>query len=292
MTGRAKGGKLLVMNTDLLHPISEEAIRQYAADGAVCVRGQFDGDWIELMREACVRTMSDPAAKPRAVEVDDEADPGFFFMSAHMSRKDPDFRRYVMDSPAGEIAGRVMGLDEVRFFYDQLFIKEPGTQAPTPWHNDLPFWNFAGENIASVWLALSPVDTAGSGLVYVAGSHRWNKLYRAITPDYNETFMDDELELCPEFHEEFDNPGYRFLSWDLEPGDVIVHHPMVVHGSGRNESDSLRRIGLSCRYFGGDAVWTERKTGFRVPGANRSPKIAFDQPPRDDEIFPVAWSAR
>ena len=275
------------MNTELRHPIDEETIRQYQTDGAVCVRGQFDEGWIALMREACVRTMTNPDAKMR--EVDDETDPGYFFMSAHMSRQDPDFWRYVMESPAGEIAARLMRLDEVRFFYDQLFIKEPGTRAPTPWHNDLPFWNFAGENIASVWLALTPVDAARSGVVYVAGSHRWNTLYRAITPDYDAAFMDDDLELCPAFHEQFDNPDYRFLSWDLEPGDVIVHHPMVVHGSGKNESETLRRIGLSCRYFGGDAVWAERKTGFRVPGANRSPKVVVGRPPEDDDIFPVAW---
>ncbi len=140
-----------------------------------------------------------------------------------------------------------------------------------------------------MWLALTPVSAATCGVVYVAGSHHWNKLYRAITPDYDESFMDESLELCPAFHEAFDNPAYRFLSWDLEPGDVIVHHPMVVHGSGRNESTTRRRVALSCRYFGGDALWSERKTGFRVPGASRSPDIVFGSPPHDDKVFPVAW---
>ena len=275
------------MNREPLHAIDEAAIAAYEADGAVCIRGQFDPDWVRFMHAASVRMMTDPDVKMR--EVDDADDPGYYFVSAHMSRHDADFRRFLLESPAAEIAARVMRLPEVRFFYDQLFIKDPGTRAPTPWHNDLPFWNLAGENIASVWLALTPVSATTSGLVYVAGSHRWNKLYRAITPDHDEAFMDETLELCPRFHDEFDNPDYRFLSWDLEPGDVIVHHPLAVHGSGANESSTLRRVGLSCRYFGGDAVWAERKTGFRVPGASRSPEIVFGRAPSDDTVFPVAW---
>ena len=43
-----------------------------------------------------------------------------------------------------------MRLDEVRFFHDQLFIKKPGTLAPTQWHNDQPFWPFNGNQFASI----------------------------------------------------------------------------------------------------------------------------------------------
>ena len=82
----------------------------------------------------------------------------------------------VAGSPAAEIAARLMGVPDVRYFYDQLFIKEPGTQAPTDWHHGLPFWPFKGNHIASVWIALTPVNQENSGLVYVAGSHNWGTL--------------------------------------------------------------------------------------------------------------------
>ena len=113
---------------------------------------------------------------------------------------------------------------------------------------------------------------------------------RAITPDEDPAFMDENLDMCPEFHLEFDNPDYRFLSWDMEPGDVIVHHPQAVHGSGKNSSSSLRRVALSIRYYGGDAVWFERKTGFTVPGAIESGAVPGVMPV-DDTVFPVVWSA-
>ena len=114
---------------------------------------------------------------------------------------------------------------------------------------------------------------------------------RAITPDEDPAFMDENLDMCPEFHLEFDNPDYRFLSWDMEPGDVIVHHPLAVHGSGKNNSASLRRVAVSTRYYGGDAVWFNRKTGFAIPGALESGEMEPGVMPVNDEVFPIAWSA-
>ena len=41
-------------------------------------------------------------------------------------------------------------------------------------------------------------------------------------------FMSEEAktyEECPMFHKEFNNPKYKFLSWEMEVGDALVHHP-------------------------------------------------------------------
>jgi ectoine hydroxylase-related dioxygenase (phytanoyl-CoA dioxygenase family) len=277
------------MNRDILHPITEEQVRQYEEDGAICIRGQFDAEWCAHMLEVSVDNMQNRAGRQR--EVDNPDDPGYFYVSSFMSRDNKEFEDYILNSPAAEIAARLMRQDEVRFFYDQLFIKEPGTLAPTQWHNDIPFWPVDGNHIGSVWMALTPVTTETSGLVYVKGSHKWNKLFKAITPDEDPAFMDDTLERCPDFHKEFDNPEYEFLSWDMEPGDVIVHHPLAVHGTGKNASNTQRRVALSCRFYGGDTVWhSERVTGFKVPGAEES-GVTSGVMPTDDTVFPVCWKA-
>ena len=221
------------MNRGLRRPIAEEEIRSYDEDGAVCVRGQFDRGWIDRMLDAVEANLEDPAGTVLA-SGDDE--PGRTIANSHMARGNPAFMDFVKNSPAREIAARLMGLDEVRYFYDQLFIKEPGTRLATAWHHDLPFWPLAGNHVASVWLALTPVTRETSGLVYVAGSHRWDAMYRPVPAVPREGFAlaeADALPDCPPFHKEFGNPAYRFLSWDMEAGDCIVHHPMAGARRGR-----------------------------------------------------------
>jgi ectoine hydroxylase-related dioxygenase (phytanoyl-CoA dioxygenase family) len=184
-----------------------------------------------------------------------------------------------------------MRLDEVRFFYDQLFIKEPGTQAPTAWHHDLPFWPLDGTQVASVWLALTPVTRESSGLVYVAGSHKWGKLYRPMPAVPREGFAlpeADAYEECPQFHKQFGNPDLRFLAWDMAPGDCLVHHPLTVHGAGANASNEQRRLALSCRFFGGDITWHGPRTQFAVPGTTPD-TFEVGRFPADDTVFPVVW---
>lgn len=273
------------MNDDLLSPITDEQRADYERDGVVCIRNQFDGEWIDRMRIACERDMA--ASEGRVTEVANEDGDATFYSKVFMWRDDDDFRDYVFNSPAARIAAELMGVDAVRFYYDQLFIKTPGASAPTPWHHDLPYWPFRGNHIASVWLALTPVTQESSGVVYLAGSHKWGKFYRATTIDEDPRLTDPDLEVCPDFHREFDNPDYTFLCWDMEPGDVLVHHPLTVHGSGANRSSTRGRIGLSVRYMGGDAVWDPRQYVMIVEVSEHLEAGKF---PADDTVFPPAWS--
>ena len=278
------------MNNVLSHDITEEQIRKYEEDGAICIRGQLSKKLIGRMLAAGIGHIDNPSGR-RGI-VDDEDDPGRFVTGSHMSRYNEEFLEFALNSPAAQIAAKLMRLDEVRLFYDQLFIKDPGTLAPTAWHNDLPFWPFDGHHIASVWIACTPVSMETSGLVYVAGSHKWGKMYKPVTATPIPNFMLEEAksyEDCPKFHKEFNNSNYNFLSWNMEAGDAIVHHPLAVHGSGKNSSNSLQRVALSLRYFGGDATWHGPRTLFTVPGTEDSGMFEHGKMPIDDDIFPVVW---
>ena len=257
----------------------------YEADGVVCLRGMFDRDWVERMYAAVDRAMATPGDRTR--EHTKAGAPGRFYARTFMWRWDRDFRDFIFESPAAEIAGCLMGVDEVRFFYDQIFVKEPGTREVTYWHHDMPYWPMRGGHIASLWLALTPVTRATSGVEYIAGSHKWGKFYRAITPDRNPNLMDESLEECPDFGLRRDDPSLRFLSWEMEPGDVLVHHPLTVHGAGGNPTADRRRLALSTRYLGQDARWDPRPATMKVDGTEG---LRAGQRPVSD-VFPVLWRA-
>ena len=272
------------MNLHPLREITAEDVSAFERDGAVCLRGLFDAEWCARLHEAALRIMATGAGRVR--EAKPAEGKGRFYSNVYLSDLDPDFRALREASPAPEIAAALMRTDRVRFFYDQIFIKEPGTSAPTPWHNDLPFWPFRGNDLVSIWLALTPVTKATSGVEYIAGSHRWGRWYRAVTPDYDPRFMDMSLEECPDYSDERTEPGLRRLSWDLAPGDVLCHHPLTVHGAAGNLSPTQRRVGISIRYLGRDVQWDPRPHTMKL---RCDPGVAPGAYPADDTALPVVW---
>ena len=130
------------MNREILRPITENEIRSFKTDGVVCLRQQFDQGWVDRMLGACEIHITKPSGLARRTT--DKNDPGQVITGTFMAHDNQVFMDFVKNSPAREISARLMQLDEVRFFYYQIFIKEPGTQTPTAWYHDLPFWPFAG----------------------------------------------------------------------------------------------------------------------------------------------------
>ena len=158
-------------------PIVAGDVEAYQRDGVVCLRGMFDAAWCSRLHDAALQVMESGAGRVREPKL--APGEGRFYSNVYLCDLHDDFRALRDLSPAPEIAAALMGSDRVRFYYDQLFIKDPGTPAPTPWHNDLPFWPFRGNDLISLWIALTPVSRETSGVQYVAGSHRWRRMYRA-----------------------------------------------------------------------------------------------------------------
>lgn len=262
--------------------VSDESREAYQRDGVICLRNVLTADESATMLAACLRFMADGKGRTREGKPA-PSDRGRFFSAVYMSETVPEFREFRERSPLPSIAGQLMGVQQVRFFYDQLFIKEAGTQSPTPWHQDLPFWPFRGTHLLSLWVALTPVTRETSGVEYLAGSHRSGKFYRAVTPDHDPHFLNPDLEVCPDYNDAANRNDGKFLSWDMEPGDVLCHHPLTAHGAGGNSSTTSRRVGLSLRYLGRDVVWDPRPYVMRL---NREPDVSAGTYPGDDKVFP------
>lgn len=96
------------------------------------------------------------------------------------------------------------------------------------------------------------------------------------------------MEEAPDFSLPENRTDQRILSWDMQPGDVLFHHPLVVHGAGGNGSQAQSRVGLSIRYIGADAQWAPREKAMPLP---RDPAVPVGAYPGDDAAFPVAWQA-
>jgi hypothetical protein len=112
--------------------IPDNDVSDYDRDGVVCLRNAFDSTWVERLRGAIERDLAAPG--PNATNFAEGSSAGKFFGDMFMWKQDADFRAAALASPAPAIAARLMGSARADFFYDQLFVKEPGTAHPTPWH--------------------------------------------------------------------------------------------------------------------------------------------------------------
>lgn len=241
---------------------SLETLHGYERNGAALVRGAFGDAWIRALRRATERALAGRGAYDE--DYGGQAGPGRFFETTYLWRHHPEFRDFAFHSPAKIIARHVMNSSTTALFYDQVFVKEPGTTERTPWHQDKSYWALRGSQMCSIWLALDTI-AAEDCVAFIAGSHCWGR-YRAYH------FMDgspyrgqDTLQKVPEFQPDEE---VTILTWDMRPGDCIVFHPLVVHGAPGNTSPDSRRRAVVTRWIGDDVTYSEAGREYAFPKGN------------------------
>ena len=276
----------------LCRNITPEEIAAYEENGAHVLRGVMPMEWIEVMQDAVERILTNPGSA--SLEYTPKGKKGRYYGDFFIWRRDPAFKAFMMNSPMPEIAAQVMDSHCLNFFYDQLLVKEPNTEEPTPWHQDLSYWPVRGNQVISVWVPFDPANEESGVVVYVKGSHKWGKLYGPSTFGDKSGFADiyarAGLEPLPDIEAERDS--HEILCWEMEPGDVLIHHPLTLHYASGNKSTTGRRRGLALRYLGDDVTFDSR------PGTFLENKKVMDTVPPitlkdgekiSGELFPRVW---
>ena len=264
------------LNTTPLQPVTEEHAEIYARDGVVCVRGVFDKEWIETL---------EPVA--RRIVVDKE-DHGLLptIPGRYLARCIPEFRQLAFNSPLGEVAGKVMRSKEIRFFFDEFFAKPPNSDAKTLWHSDRMGWPTVGNMVPSLWMPLTPITKANS-LECIAGTHTYDYKHWLFSPNARKMIKPDDRPKHPDGEAMRDDPTKEFLTWDMEPGDLLIVHPWTLHYSAGNPTDDWR-IAVSVRVFGDDIRWAPRPDCVNLAGVSFDEMIDGEKPAGSH--IPLIWS--
>lgn len=243
-------------------PEQTDLLELYHRDGAAIVRGVIDSTTLDQMKRAVERVMAAPAET--AAEYTAEQSDGRFFGDFFMWLNDPLFASFMRHPSLTKLAAHIMQSEEVYFFYDHLLVKEPNTAEPTPLHHDLPYWPLVGDQILSVWVPLDPVCVSSGAVQYIAGSHKWRKLYAPREFSRGSGFSEQYAAMGMEPVPELDSiaPEHRRIGWDTQPGDVIVHHPLTLHFAQGNSSANQRRRAIALRYVGDDARYSDKPGAF------------------------------
>lgn len=114
----------------------------------------------------------------------------------------------------------------------EWFNKPSGVDHATPPHQDNYYFCLRPCHVATLWLALDPIDETNGCLRYVAGSHREPIRPHGATSvlgfsqgisDYGQADSEREVPVC------------------LQPGDLVAHHGATIHRAEANRSSRQRR---------------------------------------------------
>ena len=237
------------MNVEAIRTLSDT----FREDGVVCVRNALDAQSLALAQAAFEWSLAHPSPAANTYAGGE----GTFYQDLANPKAPQAYRELLERSNTADIAAALWGSDSVWFMYEQVFLKEGGQNRRTPWHQDSSYLPIDGSQIAVMWISFDPV-TKGDSLEFVRGSHR-GVMYDGSRFDPNDDtapiYGDGSLPRLPNI--EAERGRWDILSWAVEPGDVLVFHPGVLHG-GAATHDGTRRRTLSLRFFGEDAVYALR----------------------------------
>ncbi len=256
--------------------IPPEQVREFADTGVTAIRGLLDADGVERMRAAIERVLaSEEFVASRAAG---------FSVDQDIWRADEDFRALAFASAGPAVAAALMQAEKVQMLFDHLLVKEPGSDAKTPWHQDLPYWNVDGRQLLTLWIALDPVTVANGGVEYVRGSHNWPQRYSPESFRGEEYTWDTDLPRAPDIDSA--RADYDIVSYNVAPGDCIAHQALTIHGAPGNATAATRRRAVAIRYAGPDV--TVRAGTFVHHVVNKEGEVV-DGAPLSPETFPVVY---
>lgn len=280
------------MSNDQL--VTDGDIETFGRDGAVCLRGVIDREWIDRLLVGVEHTLANPSPRGRLWNRDEQGRESRY--DSQVWRTRAEYADFVVESPLAEIAGRLMGATRVNFFFDAMFARAPGTQFRTPFHQDEPYWSVEGFQTCSSWMPLVPVNKE-SALEMVRGSHLWNQNYRqtnfgALTGDSRDdvSFAEDDTVPFPDIEGQRDL--YDIVSWDMEPGDIVCFNGRTIHGGSGNLPSGRELKVFNTKWVGDDVRVKFRETGMDPDHREAMTNVGLrDGDPLGTDLYPLIWTS-
>ena len=166
----------------------------------------------------------------------------------------PKLDEIVHNSKVLDAVEKIIGRD-ILVCSTTLFIKDPKQCGFVSYHQDAKYIGLEPHNWVSVWIAITDSYKENGCMKMWPGSHLEVK-------DHDQKFDEDNLLTRGQTVEGV--PENEVKPVELKAGQVSLHHPRIVHGSGINKSNE-RRIGFVIQsYIGTNVRQTLGKNGVQI----------------------------
>ena len=280
--------------------ISAADIDAYQRDGAVLLKGALPKARLALLEAGLEEANRDRGAMSSTVQ--NSAGTGETLVEQFPSQRSNALRELLADDFIGGIAGQMLGTQSAQLILDQVFYKQAGEIVPTPWHQDTGYLQVRGHDMLRVWLTCDFSPRALTVQV-VRGSHRWNVVYDTrlvgevdiATVEEGDGFTYDSivgdalLPALPDIARHRDS--FDILSWDVEPGDILIFNGNMLHGTEGVARHNHPRRAFTSMWGGPELQYYKPRIGAAIPTpSGDSRPIADGTPIRQlEHLFPVGW---
>lgn len=114
--------------------------------------------------------------------------------------------------------------------HNSIMTKMAHKNSMTRWHQDIRYWNYKGDNLLSVWLALGDENANNGSLSFIPKSHKIefelnqfdNKEYLKERDKRNKILIDKAIQT------------------ELKEGDIVFFHSLLLHRALANQTEETK----------------------------------------------------
>jgi ectoine hydroxylase-related dioxygenase (phytanoyl-CoA dioxygenase family) len=229
----------------------ETLFDEYQRDGYAVVEDMFSPDELGELRERITAVAE--GRVPGFPEKDIEYEPGergsrgvlAIRKINRCAENDAVFLKHAGKPGILDVVETLIGPD-IKLFASQCFMKPPGG-IEKPYHQDSAYFTIEPLSLVTCWIALDDVTIENGCMWVIPASHR-GELF-----DHNQEWdVGGRKDMqVPDKHLDLS----REVPIKLRAGSCSFHHSVLLHRSGRNQTNSSRR-GLAIHYMSSHSRWT------------------------------------
>jgi hypothetical protein len=216
-------------------PLSDDQLRDYAADGFLLLKGLFDSEEIDLLRRSA---KEDKQLDDHSFGRDD-GEGGRVRLSLWNHPGEGIYGAFARCNRLVCVAEQLLR-DEPYHYHSKMIMKDAKVGGAWAWHQDYGYWYGNGvltPNLVSAFIAVDPATRENGCLQVIRGSHHCGRIHHQLTGDQAGADPERVAEILKRF---------ELVYVEMAPGDVLFFHSNLLHRSDQNKSEKPRWSMICC----------------------------------------------
>ena len=209
----------------------------FTENGYVVLNNFFKRKRMQLIKKNLFNYLNKKKLKLKKREIHFANDSNLINSIHHL--KWPYIKKFKKDKKIIQITKFLLD-EKIKSFGAEVFAKPAKVGLAVPVHQDNYYWNVNNSKGVTIWIALNKSTKKNGGIFYYKKSQKLGLLGHkpSYSPGSSQTLKNEKIL-----------SRFKKVVPELNIGDVLIHHCLILHGSKRNMSNQ-NRSALTLRYIG------------------------------------------